>query len=190
MGYAEMFCLACGGPCIVPDIDSMQDMYEDAEERNERVKIKKMINKLEKMKLKWVEKWIGVAKDGIYEGTPGSDAPIYLENLKPIDEKYPEYKGDLFWCFEKSNVFAFHKSCWTVIGKPSFQELTELNLKRKSYNNHVKSSAYPFDKLMNQQFDYVDLKSSDLFRLEDPSLNELSRQNVLGTWNTVKTHTQ
>jgi hypothetical protein len=189
MGYSEMFCLACGGPCVVPDIDSMEDMYEDSDDRNERSKIKKIINKLEKMNLTWIKQWIGVSKDGIYEGTPEEDSLITLENLKPIDDSYPEYKGDLFFCNEESHVFAFHKSCWIIIGKPTFQELTDLKLKRKQYDNTVDSSTYPFYKLMNQQFDYIDLRVSDLFRIEDPLQNELSQENVLDTWNNVKTNT-
>lgn len=139
--------------------------------------------------MRWVEKWVGITKDGIYNGHPDGDFPGFLTNLEPLNKTYPELKEYLH-CAAESNVFAFHKSCWMVIGRPRYQDLTELNLKRKSYANTVDSSAYHFDKLMNQQFDYVDLKSSELLMLEDPLTNELSRQNVLDTWKVVKTHVQ
>lgn len=43
-----MFCLACGGPCVSPDIDSMEDTYEETDDRNEKIKIKKIVNRLKK----------------------------------------------------------------------------------------------------------------------------------------------
>ncbi len=187
MGYFETFCLACGGPCVEPSLD-----YEYVQDRHERSRIKKMQKRLEQINMSWIREWIAITKNGIFRGTPDIDFPASLDTDKVecISGQFGPEEKEVIWCANKLDnnvVYAFHESCWNVIAKPTFAELEQLRLKRDDTCNCVADeSVYAYSGLMNQEFDYADMKPSLVTYLNDPLENQVSAQNVITTWEKVK----
>ena len=190
MGYFEIFCLACGGPCT--SFFGFDEQYEDAETRNEKTRIKKLENKLMLINLKWIEKMVVVTKNGTFSGRSGfddSEFPASIGNLDLIDPvnvetQPPVVIPESIWCTSDHDVYGFHYSCWKVLNEPTYEYLTSLKLKRNS-GNTVVCKVYPLNHLMNQSFDYIDLKQSELKFLYDPLANIDNANNVRNTWDKV-----
>ena len=189
MGYFEIYCLACGGPCVDVSLDTLENQYDEAETRHEKTKIKKIINGLQQINTSWVEDWVVVSKKGTYQGTPNGDYPASIENLEPLGSTPTDNVPERFWCVSESNVYAFHTVCWKIINEPTYEDLQLLNLKRHTYANTVTDeSVYPLCEMMGQDFDCEldKIKQSQFIHLKDPSKFEESAQHVRATWEKVK----
>jgi hypothetical protein len=189
MGYAEFYCLACGGPCVEIRLDYLEEQYEEAESKNEKTRIKKIMNRLEKINTSWVEDWIVATEKGTYKGKLNDDFPCCIENLSPIGSTSSQDIPESLWCMAENNVYAFHTACWKLIHEPAYEDLQLLNLDRHSYDNTVKDkSVYPLSDLMQQEFstEINMMKPSQTIHLMDPSKNEESARHVIDTWEKVK----
>ena len=87
MGYSEMWCLACGGPCVIPDLDSLETNYEFEDEESEKYKLKRVINFIKNNSFDWLFDWVLLTSTEIYTGHPNDESPSMLTELYKLNEK-------------------------------------------------------------------------------------------------------
>lgn len=187
MGYSEVYCLACGGPCT---LDNLEDQYENEDDRNERTRIKKIKNVLRAQKLDWILDWVVVREDGVLSGKIDTDFGRFLNEstAKWIEEENPERKipSEIIEVYGP-NAFGFHQKCWEIIGKPKFTELQAMQLSRFVYNNHVNTISYAYHPFTGEQdFPYDELSAAQAKLLNDPTIDEVSRENIIDSWTRVQ----
>lgn len=185
MGYFETYCLACGGPCTTQNVD-LQDQYFDSDDRNEKSRLKKRMNLLRTLNLKWIDLWVAVRKDGVIQGKTDSDFPWSLDDEEAVWIEGSTETNTLERCsLCDPNVYGFHSACWNLIGRPSFDELERLKLDR-TCNCLRDQSIYSYgSQVGQQQFDVMEMTVAQTKLLNDPLEDKDSAKNICETWNKI-----